>query len=297
MHKNDHKYDYKYDELIFLKKKFSDRSGTGPHSLVKKVNDNAVIARRGTTIASKRHSDITMFFDQFIKDKYEGEKANFSLDDDEETQKKKRIRQSYIVVFYLLKLLIKLEFTDIFEVTKIENEGRSFTAHTFADTISGSGMHESIYKLYREKNYEMLKKEIETNAPIQIKDFETAFKDITQPEKELIEAMDDIENSLKLFNKESFYEIRKLIKKVKLDLEKSTTSSPTKSTTSTPTTYTATNRVGDASKGASEIGSLFSGWLGGKKSRKRCNKSKRKNKNNKTRKAKPKRKSRKISRS
>jgi hypothetical protein len=293
--------DYKNDELIFLKNKFSDTSGTGPHSLVKKVNDNAVIARRGTTIASKRHSDITMFFDQFIKDKYEGEKANFSLNDDEETQKKKRIRQSYIVVFYLLKLLITLEFTDIFETTKIENEGRSFTAHTFADTISGSGLYESIYKQFKETNYkkliDILEQQDILEQHIKIKDFETAFKDITQPEIKLKDAIYDIENSLKLFNKESFSEIRKLIKYVKLDLEKSTTSSPTKSTTSTPTTSTATNRVGDAAKGASEISSLFSGLIGGKKSRKRCNKSKRKNKNNKTRKAKPKRKSRKNSRS
>ena len=140
--------DHQNDELSFLKH-ISNTTGLGPGRLVTKVDDNAVIGRRGTTIASKRHSDITMFFDQFIKDKYEKEKekANFSLKDDKETQKKKRIRQSYIVVFYLLKLLITLEFTDIFEKTIIKNKGRSFTAHTFADTpeFKYSRTHRYIY--------------------------------------------------------------------------------------------------------------------------------------------------------
>tara|TARA_B100001173_G_scaffold12203_2_gene10310 strand:- start:1423 stop:2307 length:885 start_codon:yes stop_codon:yes gene_type:complete len=291
--------DHQNDELSFLKH-ISNTTGLGPGRLVTKVDDNAVIGRRGTTIASKRHSDITMFFDQFIKDKYEKEKekANFSLKDDKETQKKKRIRQSYIVVFYLLKLLITLEFTDIFEKTIIKNKGRSFTAHTFADTISGSGLRESIYNAYKEENYELLIKEIEPK--IIIKDFETAFKDDTKPEITLKEKMDDIEDLLNSFNKESFLKIKSLIKDVKFYLE--VVSSPkTKliKNSSTPTTSTATNRTADAAKGTSTALNLtsFLGLQGGKKSRKRCNKSKRKNKNNKTRKAKPKRKSRKNSRS
>lgn len=275
------------EELKFMRILKKDQC----EEVTKKVKKFAVIARRGSTVLPKKHSDITMFFDKFIIDKMEN--------------KEEPLDKSYILCFYFLKLLKMLNDDNIFETTKIENKGRSFTAHTFADTISGSGVWESTYNAYKKENYEMLKKELEPQ--IKITDFDTVVKNNPNAAGvafyTMLEAIEDLiseSEKRKGFDKYDFPKVKSNIVELKLKLapraEKSTTS-----TTSTPTTSTATNRVADAAKGTSTglnlnfISSMVG--IGGKKSRKRCNKSKRKTKNNKTRKAKPKRKSRKNSRS
>lgn len=284
------------EELKFMHE-FVKKDQVKYKEVTDKVKEFAVIARRGSTVLSKKHSDITMFFDKFIIDKMEND------------GNKEPLHKSYILCFYFLKLLKMLNDEDIFETTKIENKDRSFTAHTFADTVSGFGVKEEKFEDYKEENYKMLKEKFEPIITITPMDIAFKNKEKGKTNEELILFMLDIIDDVisekrKGFDKYDFPKVKYNIVKLKLELappaEKSTTSNPTKSTTSTPTTSTATNRVGDAAKGTSTALNIVSSLLGSggsKKSRKRCNKSKRKNKNNKTRKSKPKRKSRKNSRS